>query len=94
MLCLSKNRCLDAQCGNASPGDLRALPDNQQDGLSVNENCPTGKTENQQDENSPLEIHSHLLEVATSKGLSKRRGHNPTMQHLPRSEQFKGKNTC
>lgn len=74
--------CLNAQCGNASPGNLWALPDSQQDGLSVNENCPTGKTENEQNENSPLEIYSHLLKVATSVGLLKKKekkGHNPSV---------------
>lgn len=65
--------CLNAQCGNASPGNLWALPDSQQDVLSVNENCPTGKTENEQNENSPLEIYSHLLKVATSVGLLKKK---------------------
>lgn len=65
--------CLNAQCGNASPGNLWALPDSQQDVLSVNENCPTGKTEHEQNENSPLEIYSHLLKVATSVGLLKKK---------------------
>lgn len=85
MVCLIKTCifstacCLNTQCGNASPGNLWALPDSQQDGLSVNENCPTGKTENEQNENSPLEIYSHLLKVATSEGLLKKKGHNPSV---------------
>lgn len=39
----------------------------------MNEDSPAGETGEEENENSPLEKHSHLLQVATSEGLLERR---------------------
>ena len=76
-MCLSEpNRCQRAKsrccfsygcfCCCYSPGHLRLLAQGQQDGLGVDEHGPARQTEEEEDEDTPLEDHAHPLEVLPS----------------------------
>ena len=53
------------------PGHLGLLSQQQQDGLGVEQQCPAGQTEEQQDDDAPLQDDPHTQQVLRPKRLNR-----------------------
>lgn len=63
------------------PGHFRFLPQQQQNGLGVDQQCPAGQTEEQQDQDALLKGHSNTQQVPRPKCLSRGNTHTHTHAH-------------